>query len=39
MTGEGVDDMLEDAARESTRRAIEMAQYIQAIQANKRRMF
>ncbi|KAL7895609.1 hypothetical protein HDV63DRAFT_396270 [Trichoderma sp. SZMC 28014] len=39
MTGEGVDDMLEDAARESTRRAIEMAQYIQTVQANKRRMF
>ncbi|KAM0451716.1 hypothetical protein ACHAO4_005673 [Trichoderma viride] len=39
MTGEGVDAMLEDAARESTRRAIEMAQYIQLTQANKRRMF
>ncbi|UKZ68334.1 uncharacterized protein TrAtP1_009373 [Trichoderma atroviride] len=39
MTGEGVDAMLDDAARESTRRALEMAQYIQMTQGNKRRMF
>lgn len=39
MTGEGVDAMLEDAARESTRRAIDMARYMQMALPNKRRMF
>lgn len=39
MTGEGVDAMLEDAAQESTRRAIEMARYMQTAHPNKRRVF
>ncbi|KAL7926390.1 hypothetical protein ACQKWADRAFT_309228 [Trichoderma austrokoningii] len=38
MTGEGVDAMLEDAAQESTRRAIEMARYMQMAHPNKRRV-
>ncbi|KAL6901212.1 hypothetical protein GGI43DRAFT_383551 [Trichoderma evansii] len=39
MTGEGVDAMLEDAARESTKRAIDMARFMQMAHPNKRRMF
>ncbi|GFP58493.1 rho-related protein racL [Trichoderma asperellum] len=39
MTGEGVDGMLEDAARESTKRAIDMARFMQMAHPNKRRMF